>query len=219
MNTISLSIQNTRPENALGVSKTVSAAYGAPWEDFINSEQALKPQNIQQHIQQFSEGQFAAVLDGEVVGMAATMRTNRPPNAKPLRWLPMIGGLDVQNHESNGQWLYGVEFAVHPEIRKMGIGTRLYNARFDMVKRLNLRGFYAVGMLMGYHKFKSTMTVRDYGERVIRREIIDPTVTMQMNRGFRPLAVVEDYLYEPDAGNAGVLIVWQNPDYQGARQA
>jgi GNAT superfamily N-acetyltransferase len=214
MNTISLTIQNTRPQDALGVSKVVSAAYGHAWDDFIVSSSSMQAGNIKQQIEQFSEGQFVALIDGMPVGMAATMRTNRPPTAKPLSWLQMIGGLDVLRHESVGEWLYGVEFAVHPDYRKHGIGTRLYQARFEMIKGLNLRGFYAVGMLMGYHRYRHLMPVREYGEKVMRREITDPTVTMQMNRGFRPLAVVEDYLYEEPAGNAGILILWSNPEYQ-----
>lgn len=214
MNTISLTIQNTRPQDALGVSQVVAAAYGHTWDDFVVSGSSMQAGNIKQQIEQFPEGQFVALIDGKPVGMAATMRTHRPPTAKALSWLQMIGGMDVLRHESNGEWLYGVEFAVNPECRKLGIGTRLYQARFEMIKNLNIRGFYAVGMLMGYHRYRHMMPVREYGEKVMRREITDPTVTMQMNRGFRPLAVVEDYLPEEPAGNAGMLILWNNPEYQ-----
>ena len=37
---------------------------------------------------------------------------------------------------------------------------------------------------------------------------------MQLNRGFRAERVVTDYVDESDAGNAGVLIVWDNPEYE-----
>lgn len=102
--------------------------------------------------------------------------------------------------------------AVHPNFRQYGIGTALYEARFELVRQLGLRGWYAVGMLMGYDRYRHRMSVREYGEKVMRRELDDPTVTMQMNRGFRPVAVVEDYMEEEISGNAGVLIVWDNPD-------
>ena len=49
------------------------------------------------------------------------------------------------------------------------------------------------------------MDVVEYGAKVIAREIKDPTVTMQMNRGFRAERVVTDYIEEPAAGDAGVL--------------
>jgi hypothetical protein len=58
------------------------------------------------------------------------------------------------------------------------------------------------------------MTVREYGEKVLTGEIKDPTVTMQMNRGFEAWSVVENYLDEPVAGNAAILIVWKNPEYR-----
>ena len=96
----------------------------------------------------------------------------------------------------------------------IGIGTGLYEARFDLARQLNLRGWYAVGMLMGYSRHADEMDVVEYGEKVIAGEIKDPTVTMQMNRGFVPKRVVTDYADEPAAGDAGVLIVWQNPEYE-----
>ena len=69
-------------------------------------------------------------------------------------------------------------------------------------------------MLMGYGRYAEQFDVVSYGNKVMTRELIDPTVTMQMNRGFRVDYVVTDYLNEPAAGNAGVLIVWENPDHQ-----
>lgn len=104
--------------------------------------------------------------------------------------------------------------AVHPGYRRRGIGSALYQARFDLCRRLNLRGWYAVGMLMGYQHYSRAMSVREYGERVIKGEIKDPTVSMQIKQGFRPLEVVEDYNDEPPAANAGVLIVWENRQYR-----
>src|SRR5690606_19693715 len=98
--------------------------------------------------------------------------------------------------------------------RKKGIGSALYQARFDLVRRLNLKGWYAGGMLMGYTKYRGKMSVEEYGNKVISGEIIDPTVTMQKNRGFELRELILDYMEEEQAGDAAVLIVWENPDYQ-----
>jgi GNAT superfamily N-acetyltransferase len=128
--------------------------------------------------------------------------------------MEMMGGsTHIPNHEPNGEWLYGVEMAVRPNYRKLGIGTALYEARFDLVKRLKLRGWYAGGSLMGYHRYQDQLSVREYGEKVIRGEIIDPTVTMQKNRGFQLIRVIENYINdEYHSGNGAVLILWPNPD-------
>jgi len=206
-------VLNTQTHQAAAVAKVVQAAYYVKPEEIGSCDVCMQASDILAQVRQFPEGQFVAMMNGEVVGMAATMRTKRPPTAPRLRWLDAIGGLAARNHDPDGDWLYGIEVAVLPDCRGRGIGVRMYEARFDLVKRLNLRGWYAGGMLMGYHRYKNQMSVRDYAEKVATRQIIDPTVTMQMNRGFRLGGVIEDYLPEEWAGNAAMTIIWDNPDY------
>ena len=208
-------IMNTQKEHGPGVYDTVRLAYGVPLAE--ECENCIDPEDVAEHLQRFPEGQFVAVYTGDnqhlVVGMAATMRTSHPPTDPPRKWIDEIGSTGIANHHPAGEWLYGVEMSVRPDFRLQGIGTALYHARFELVKRLGLKGWYAGGMLMGYRRYRKQMSVRNYGEKVISREIIDPTVTMQMNRGFEAWDVIEDYLDEPDAGNGAVLIVWNNPEY------
>ena len=209
-----ISISNARIEHASTINQIVRAAfYTLPEDDFRIEDDALNTM-----FTRFPEGQFVALVNNAandiVAGVALTMRTRKPPTAPPLPWWDMIGTYHLNNHHPDGDWLYGVEMAVHPDYHGYGVGTALYNARFDLVKRLNLRGWYACGVLMGYRHYKDKMTVREYGEKVLTGEIKDPTVTMQMNRGFEAWSVVENYLDEPVAGNAAILIVWKNPEYQ-----
>ncbi|MYD09207.1 MAG: GNAT family N-acetyltransferase [Chloroflexi bacterium] len=231
-----------------------------------NWEGCFDERDILAHIERFPEGQFAAQrisgpTAGNCVGMATTMRTSRLPTAPILSWREAIGDMTLAAHEPDGDWLYGVELAVHPMYQRHGIATGLYQARFELVRNLNLLGWYAVGMLMGYTnhaldivyaslegeqkaiferlllaiegeaipvderreaqarllssvpRYSDLMDVTEYGNRVIAGQIKDPTVTMQMNRGFRAERVITDYVDEPAAGNAGVLIVWENPDF------
>jgi GNAT superfamily N-acetyltransferase len=210
-----ITIENTRLEHAQGVYDTVRLAYGMRLDQPCRS--CVNVEAVQDQLQRFPEGQFVAVHHSpegdDVVGMAATMRIHRPPTMKPRDWMDQIGTTGILNHKPDGVWLYGVEMAVRPAFRRQGIGTALYEARFELVKRLNLHGWYAGGMLMGYYRYRDQLTPREYGEKVIQREIVDPTVTMQMNRGFEGWEVIEDYLPEPNAGNAAVLIVWKNPAY------
>lgn len=206
-------VTNTRPEHAEGVTAIICDAYGVPESDCLHEDQILKPEHIRQHIAQFPDGQFVALDGNTPVGMAATMLTNRQPEDEKLGWLDQIGGLAAKKHVPDGGWLYGVEFTVRKAYRKRGIGSKLYAVRFAMCQRLNLKGFYAGGMLMGYYRYRDQMTPLEYGEKVKNGEISDPTVTMQMNRGFEPVKVILNYLVEEPAGNAAMLIVWRNPDY------
>lgn len=172
------------------------------------------PDNIRKHIQQFPEGQLVALLNHQIVGFALTMRTHRSPDDHSLPWLDAIGDLDISNHDPAGEWLYGIDFVVDANYRRQGIGSKLYQARFNLVKQFNLRGFYAGGMLLGYQQYRHQMSIRQYAEKVQRGEIYDPTVTMQMKRGFHPYRLIENYSCYPAAGNAAMLIVWNNPQHR-----
>ncbi|MCY3834003.1 MAG: GNAT family N-acetyltransferase [Chloroflexi bacterium] len=212
-------IFNTKPAHVSSVVISLWNAYGIRPDAYEECDDCFTEDDILAHIERFPQGQFAAQRisgpgAGHCVGMATTMRTSRPPTAPILPWMQAIGDMRLSAHEADGEWLYGVEMAVHPMYQRHGIGTALYEARFQLARRLNLRGWYAVGMLMGYRDYAEKMDVVDYGAKVIKREIKDPTVTMQMNRGFRAERVVTDYVDEPAAGDAGLLIVWDNPDYE-----
>lgn len=210
-----IAVMNTQHWHAESAASAIREAYHVPLDE---CSECFDAGAILAHIERFARGQFVAIRTGgpgagHVVGMAATMRTSRPPTAPALPWIEAIGDARLAAHEAAGDWLYGAEMAVRPMYRRQGIGTGLYRVRFDLARALNLRGWYAVGMLMGYHHYAERMDVREYGEKVIVRELRDPTVTMQMNRGFRAVSVVTDYDDEPQAGDAGVLIVWENQDY------
>ena len=187
-------IMNTKPWHLGSVCISLRAAYGVRERAIADEHDDFFGENdIQAHIDRFPEGQFAAQRisgpnAGNCVGMAVTMRASRPPTAPTLSWREAIGDMRLAGHDPAGEWLYGVEMAVHPMYQRSGIGTGLYQARFDLVKRLNLRGWYMVGMLMGYASHADEMAAVDYGKRVMARELEDPTVTMQMNRGFRARA-------------------------------
>lgn len=208
-----ITIVNTKPEHGSGVRETIRSAFMVDDDDPCN--ECMGEEAIREQLKHFPEGQFVALYnEALVVALAATMRTSYPPTEDPHDWMDAIGGLGIPNHEPDGDWLYGVEMAVRRDYQKQGIGSAMYQARFDLVTRLNLKGWYAGGMLMGYHNYAEQMTVKEYGEKVIQREMVDPTVTMQMNRGFEAWQVIENYLDEPPAGDAAVLIVWKNKEYK-----
>ena len=70
---------------------------------------------------------------------------------------------------------------------------------------------YAGGMLKGYERFRDRLSVREYAAKVMRGEVFDPTVSMQMRRGFSPRSVIENYAWDAQADHTGMLIVWERP--------
>jgi len=210
-----LTIINARPEHAEMLGR-LSTETWCPDGD-ITPDTFIAPHFLE-HIRRFPQGQFIALLNGQAVGYAVTMRTARSPYAVPLPWMDAIGDMTLRNHHPQGEWLYGVDFLVHPEFRKRGIGTKLYRARFDLVKRSNLRGFYAGGMLAGYHKYQHKMSVIEYANAVRAGQIKDPTVSMQLNRGFRPQSVIKNYSDDPHPYDSAMLIIWDNPRFGRSRR-
>jgi GNAT superfamily N-acetyltransferase len=166
-----------------------------------------------QLLERCGAGQFIAVteIDGQekVIGVAIALRTAYPPSAQPKSWLEAIGDLSLAGHEPGGKWLYGAEKAVHPDFQGQGVGTALYEVQFRLARRQGLRGIYAGGMLKGYRNYRDTMSIREYAGRVMRGELFDPTVSVQMRRGFRPRSLIENYSWDHEASHAGLLIVWE----------
>lgn len=182
------------------------------------------PAMVRRQIRRFPEGQFVAVVpddDGEdrVVGAATLLRTDYPPTARPKSWSEMVGNLSLRGHAPEGRWLYGVEIAVDPDWQGRGVGSALYRRRIALVGELGLAGLYAGGMLKGYGRYRHEMSPAQYAERVRRGELDDPTVSMQLARGFVATGVIEDYDRDDESGNCAMLIVWTPPDGAGRSES
>lgn len=211
----SFRIVRTADRHASSVARVIRRAHEVADDELCLS--CPTPAMVRRQIRRFPEGQFVAVRgegdEERVLGVAMLMRTDRPPSAKPKPWLRMIGGMGLRNHVASGRWLYGVEMAVDPDAQGQGVGSALYRRRLELVRELGLEGMYAGGMLKGYRRFRNRMTPREYADRVRSGEIEDPTVTMQLRRGFRAAGVIEDYEDDDEAGNCAMLIVWRpQPD-------
>ncbi|HEX7001600.1 MAG TPA: GNAT family N-acetyltransferase [Trueperaceae bacterium] len=204
----------TRLRHAEGVYDVIRLANGYPTDRYCH---CINPEAVAEQLERFPEGQFVAVTyeDGaeKVIGMASTMLTARSPDEPPLAWYDEIGSFGLRNHEPDGEWLYGVEIAVHPDYQRHGVGSALYRARLALIDDLDLRGWYAGGMLMGYDRYRDALSTAEYARLAIAGELNDPTVSMQLNRGFEARAIIENYYPEWKAGHAAVLLVYEpRPD-------
>lgn len=215
-NKLKIKVVTAQPEHINGILAATRLGYGMTIDD--DCQECFLRDHLHRHQAVFPEGQFVAIRQDQVVGYAITMRTSHTPTDTPLTWIEAIGDLGLKNHDPKGEWLYGVDFAVLPEFRRRGVGTMLYHARFKLVRQLNLRGFFAGGLLRGYRKYQRTMTLREYARKVRSGEIFDPTVSMQINRGFEPGPVIEGYIEAPPAEDNAMLIVWENQPSQNSEE-
>lgn len=110
--------------------------------------------------------------------------------------------------------MYGVETCVHPDYRGQGVGSALMDARFALLKRLNLRGMIAGSMIMDYHKVADQMSPEQYVREVVAGVRFDTNLSKQLHKGFKALHLIPDYEYDPRSLNWAVAIRWDNPDYR-----
>lgn len=184
----------------------------------LTDEELFTVAKYRKHLELFPEGQFVAIadVDGEevIVGATTTFRTTWDIAETQHTFLEAIAGGWLTNHNPKGDWLYGADVSVLPDFRRMGVGSRLYDARRELVRRLNLRGEIAGGMIPGYEHYKDQLEVEEYVKGVVEGTLRGQTLAMQLKNGFVPRGILQNHITDPRADDYAVLIVRENPHYR-----
>jgi GNAT superfamily N-acetyltransferase len=187
----------------------------------LTDEERLNEARYYKHLELFPEGQFVALayMNGESIpiGSTSTFRTNFDFDHIQHTFLEAVAHGWLTNHDPNGQWLYGADMNVHPGYRGMRVGGRLYDARQQLVRRLNLRGEIAGALMPGYQRHAETLSIAQYVLHVHQARLHDPTLSMQLRNGFRVQGILYDHIADPRSHNAASLIVRDNPYYHPKR--
>ena len=172
----------------------------------LSDEELITEEQYKRHIEIFPEGQMI-VLDGDRV-IAATTTLMQNYHKGHHTFLEISDNLWLGTHDPKADWLYGLDVSVHPDYQGKGIGREIYNARQEVAKKLRTKGQMTAGMPIGFDKVKDQMTIAEYCDKLIKGEIIDPTVTAQTKCGFILVEPLFDYLEDPRSGNCSVLMYW-----------
>jgi len=97
------------------------------------------------------------------------------------------------------------------------VGSKLMDARFAVLKQLNLRGMIAGSLFIDYVKAADEMTPEQYVQEVIENKRFDTNLTKQLHKGFRVHNLIPNYFQDPRTQNFAAAIVWENPDYDPSR--
>jgi GNAT superfamily N-acetyltransferase len=176
-------------------------------------------EQLASHLEIFPQGQFVAEdrKTGEIVGMAASLIVFWEDYDMSTSWRDFTAHGMFTNHDpAMGRTLYGAEVMVMPGRQGHGIGSKLYSARVRIAKRFKLLRIRAGARLRGYSQYAAEMTPEQYVEKVTQGVIFDPTLSFQLRRGFRVIAVVRNYLREdPESLGYAAVIEWINREVSG----
>lgn len=201
-------VRNTRAEDFPGIIALCREVYvnSVPW----NEEQ------LASHLRVFPEGQIVAVESESqrVVGTAASLCVYWDDYDMQTSWRDFTDRGMFTNHDPvHGRTLYGAEVMVLPSMQGKGVGSKIYQARRDLVERLKLLRIRAGARLRGYHKYAGRMSAGEYVIAVVRGELSDATLSFQLRHGFHVLGVVAGYLlHDPESLGYAAVIEWINSE-------
>ncbi len=170
---------------------------------------------IRGQITHYPLGHLVAVLDDQIVGYSASLRIGGEKALKNHTWKEITGGGFATTHDERGDYLYGYETCVDPELRRLKIGERFYNRRKTLVKYERLKGIVFAGRIPNYHKRKNKVRdVAEYVQQVIDKKIVDPTLGFQIRNGFEVIGIMENYIpSDRESVGFAIHLLWTNPEY------
>ncbi len=224
-----MSERSRRPANALhreklavrtATSRDISAIIELMRRAYPNMP-VYTPGNLQGQLSAYPEGQFLAEARGQIVGYAATFRIDEATALAPHTWAEITGAGHASRHDAAGEWLYAMEVCVDPEWRGRRVGQRLYEARKRLAESLDLKGIVFGGRLPGLsRRLKQFGSPQAYLEAVRARQIRDQVATFQINNGFEPIGLLENYLpSDKESLGYATHMVWRNPYAEATTKA
>lgn len=176
-------------------------------------DMATTRETVRGQINIFPDGQFVVELGGTIVGHAATFIIDGKIALQPHTWAEITGNGYASRHDPDGDYLYGMEVAVDPDIRRTRIGQRLYNARRELCEFWGLKGIVFGGRLPGYRRMRSKVASPEkYLELVQEKKIRDQVLNFQLANGYEVIGVLPNYLPEDrQSGGIASHMLWRNP--------
>ena len=166
---------------------------------------------IDKLIQEFPDGQIAIEDDGVLVGVALTVQVDYDEFSNPHKYDDLIGHREIILNNPEGDAMYGLDVLIHPDYRGYRLGRRLYEARKELCRSLNLRAILAGGRIPEYHQHASELTPAQYIDKVSRKEIYDPILSFQLANDFQVKRLLRKYLPEDEQSRGyATLLEWNN---------
>ena len=159
----------------------------------------------------FPEGQICIEDHGTVVAAAFSLVVDYDKFGDTHTYEEITGNAYLTTHDPRGNVLYGAEVVVSPDYQGMRLGRRLYEARKELCRNLNLKSIVAGGRIPNYKNYSNEISPQKYIERVKKKEIYDPILTFQLSNDFEVKRVLNNYLPEDkESKGYATLLEWNN---------
>lgn len=206
-----VAIRTATEKDIPGILRVLKSVYPtmSPWSS----------KEIRSQLRAFPEAQLVAHENGKIIGYSSSLKISSNLAFQPHNWNDITGVGRATTHDSNGDYLYGIEFAMDPDYRKRGLATRFYDRRKRICANLKLKGIIIGARLQNLaENIDKVKDPEEYLHKVLRKEIVDETLSFQFHRGFEVIMILKDYIPE-DKSSAGyaALMVWFNPEVTAER--
>ena len=187
-----------------GIMDEIYAGMGGSW----------KKKEYLAQLSKFPEGQFCIEDSGHVAAAAFSVIVDYSQFGDEHTYDEITGNAYLTSHDPNGDVLYGVEIFVSPQYRGLRLGRRLYEARKELCRNLNLKSIIAGGRIPNYTQYAHEMSPYEYIEKVKSKDIYDPTLTFQISNDFEVRRVLSAYIPEDrESKGYATLLQWHNIYY------
>ena len=210
------------PEHILELRHLTLADYGDVKElmDVVYAQVggAWPIKNYEAQLRVFPDGQICIEDKGKVIAVALSLIVDYEQFGDKHTYDEITGDAYLSTHDPKGDVLYGVDVFVSPAYRGLRLGRRLYDARKELCKNLNLKSIMAGGRIPHYVEHADKMTPYEYVAAVKSKDLYDPILTFQISNGFEVKQILKAYLPEDKASKGfATLLQWHNMYYNAEK--
>lgn len=162
----------------------------------------------------FPQGQLVVEIDGKLAASSSSLILEYDAGLEWHNWKAISDSGSIRNHKPKGDTLYGIEIMVDPEFRGMKLSRRLYDARKELCRRMNLAQIIIGGRIPGYHQHAKELSAREYIDSVLEKNNYDPVLTAQLSNGFIVRGLIPNYLpSDTESCGYATYAIWTNLEH------
>lgn len=203
-----LSIRNLQSNDLDGV----IALQKKSFPHMVDDGEIWRMDELERYLRVFPEGQFCALVEGKIVGSASSLIVSLEPDYRIHTWDEICYDCIEKTFNPKGNILYDVDVSTDPTFRRFGIGTRLYDVRKELAKKLNLKKIISAARLSRYSAHHD-LSPEDYVAKVSAGVLCDPVLNFQLKNGFRFIKILPGYMNDSESCGFAALTEWINQDY------